>query len=119
VVLPELERGQVARVQSGLFFVQGDGAGQVAIDPRGHSSHKALLAFAGLVRVGQGLFDEGPGVAGCVGRFGKHVQRRAIGLHQRAGIGLRLQHIHGPGFAGDEALHKVVCEACMDGAPGG
>ena len=108
VVLPELERGQVARVQSGLFFVQGDGAGQVAIDPRGHSSHKALLAFAGLVRVGQGLFDEGPGVAGCVGRFGKHVQRRAIGLHQRAGIGLRLQHIHGPGFAGDEALHKVV-----------
>ena len=68
----------------------------------------ATVQAGGLVRVGQGLFDEGPGVAGCVGRFGKHVQRRAIGLHQRAGIGLRLQHIHGPGFAGDEALHKVI-----------
>jgi hypothetical protein len=50
VVLPELERGQVARAFARLFFVQGDGAGQVAIHPGLHGLHEALLAGRGLQR---------------------------------------------------------------------
>ncbi len=115
MVLAELEGGQVARVLAGLFFVQGNGAGHVTVDPGSNSGHKTLLAVAGLGGVGKRLVDEGAGVARCVGRFGKHVQRGAAGLHDGAGVLRRVQHIHRAGFAGDEAFDEVVQRRCAGG----
>jgi hypothetical protein len=95
-------------VQAGLLFVQGDGAGQVAIDPGGDGGHKASLTLAGLCGVGQCLGDEGAGVAGCVGRLGKHVQCGAAGLHDGAAVRRCAQDVHRARLAGDEAFHEVV-----------
>lgn len=108
MVLAELEGGQVTRVQAGLFLVQRNGAGQVTMNPGGDGGHKALFTLAGLCSVGQRLIDEGAGVARGVGRLGKHVQRRAAGLHDGAGVSGCVQHVHRTGFAGDEAFDKVI-----------
>jgi hypothetical protein len=112
VVLPELERGQVARVLARLLLVQRDRARQVALDPGRHGLDKPLLArrdpHGGAAR---GL-DERPGVARRIARFGKHVQRGTAGLHQRAGVGVgHLQDIDHARLAGDEAFDEIVQRA--------
>jgi hypothetical protein len=112
VVLPQLERGQVARELAGLLLVQDDGALQIAIDPGGHGGHPALLAPGGAGAGRQRALNEWPGIHRPFARFGKHVQRRTGGLGHGAVVGLgQLQDIRHAGLAAQKAFNKVVQRA--------
>ena len=106
--MAELEGGEVTRMLAGLLVVQLDGAGHVAIDPGLDGVHEAHLSRTGLDGGVQRTFDEGPRIGRAVARFGKHVQRRAVRLHDGAFIAGGVEHVDCPCLAGDEALHEVV-----------
>ena len=109
VVLPQLERHQVAREGACLFFVQRDGPCQVSLDPGCHCRHEPLLAFGGGGGVAERQRDERPCMDRPVGGLGKHVQCGTGGLHDGTVVAVAdLQDIGDPCLAGNEAFDEVV-----------
>ncbi|MCY1532757.1 hypothetical protein D9M68_680460 [compost metagenome] len=109
VVLAQLHRHQVALMLARLLGMQRDGACDVAVGPGLDGGDVALLARRGARRTGAGLVEEGPRVGRGLARFGEQVQRRAVGLHDRAGIAFgQRQQVHGARLGREKAHDEVV-----------
>jgi hypothetical protein len=64
----------------------------------------------------QRLFDVRPGIGRRIARFGKHVQRGAVRLHDGAQFGVctpigNRQRRNGARLAGDEAFDEIIDRA--------
>ncbi len=84
MVLPELDRHEVARVLAGLFVVQPDRLQQIAVDPRADRRDESALACGGGHPRGLRTRQVRPRRLGRGARLGEHVQHRGAGLHERA-----------------------------------